>query len=192
MLVDALHLSQRLSSAYVDLPSLVPFFQADAEALPFDDNSFHLYTIAFGLRNVTDVSLLLCLDKGAELRNVLRSRYIPVLVFTSHHVQAMAILGREHQKKLVYAAVEAVDCLDEWSGFHRKGYSAFAFTLAALFFMWPTCLEGKDTRATFSSSFFLKLCCAWLFENHVPMPTRITSNISEELRRLCQSFWAYF
>ncbi|CAM9138227.1 unnamed protein product [Ectocarpus fasciculatus] len=31
------------------------FVQADAEALPFADNSFHLYTIAFGLRNVTDV-----------------------------------------------------------------------------------------------------------------------------------------
>lgn len=30
--------------------------QADAEALPFEDDSFHLYTIAFGLRNVTDVS----------------------------------------------------------------------------------------------------------------------------------------
>lgn len=111
---------------------------------------------------------------------------------TSHHVKTKAVLGREHQKKLVYAAVEAVDGL-EWSGFHRKGYSAFAFTLAALFFMWPTCLEGKDTRATFSSSFFLKLCCAWLFENHVPMPTRITSNISEEFRRWCQSFLvAYF
>jgi len=32
------------------------FSQADAEALPFEDESFHLYTIAFGLRNVTDVS----------------------------------------------------------------------------------------------------------------------------------------
>ncbi|CAN0098710.1 unnamed protein product [Pylaiella littoralis] len=31
------------------------FVQADAEALPFQDDSFHLYTIAFGLRNVTDV-----------------------------------------------------------------------------------------------------------------------------------------
>lgn len=30
--------------------------KADAEALPFEDNTFHLYTIAFGLRNVTDVS----------------------------------------------------------------------------------------------------------------------------------------
>ncbi|CAM9344553.1 unnamed protein product [Ectocarpus sp. 12 AP-2014] len=31
------------------------FVQADAEALPFEDNSFHLYTIAFGLRNVTEI-----------------------------------------------------------------------------------------------------------------------------------------
>lgn len=30
--------------------------KADAEALPFEDNTFHLYTIAFGLRNVTNVS----------------------------------------------------------------------------------------------------------------------------------------
>eukprot|EP00752_Nemacystus_decipiens_P005583 g5052.t1 len=34
---------------------MMQFVQADAEALPFEDNSFHLYTIAFGLRNVTDV-----------------------------------------------------------------------------------------------------------------------------------------
>lgn len=32
--------------------------QADAEALPFEDESFHLYTIAFGLRNVTDVRIV--------------------------------------------------------------------------------------------------------------------------------------
>lgn len=37
-------------------------FQADAEALPFEDESFHLYTIAFGLRNVTDVSDALARD----------------------------------------------------------------------------------------------------------------------------------
>lgn len=39
------------------IPAFVSLaFQADAESLPFEDNSFHLYTIAFGLRNVTDVS----------------------------------------------------------------------------------------------------------------------------------------
>jgi len=32
----------------------VKFVQANAEALPFPDNSFHAVTISFGLRNVTD------------------------------------------------------------------------------------------------------------------------------------------
>jgi demethylmenaquinone methyltransferase/2-methoxy-6-polyprenyl-1,4-benzoquinol methylase len=32
----------------------VAFFQANAEALPFRDDSFHCITIGFGLRNVTD------------------------------------------------------------------------------------------------------------------------------------------
>ena len=32
----------------------VEFLEANAEELPFDDNSFHCVTIAFGLRNVTD------------------------------------------------------------------------------------------------------------------------------------------
>ena len=31
------------------------FVEGDAEKLPFDDNSFDAYTIAFGLRNVTDI-----------------------------------------------------------------------------------------------------------------------------------------
>jgi demethylmenaquinone methyltransferase/2-methoxy-6-polyprenyl-1,4-benzoquinol methylase len=34
----------------------VEYVQADAEALPFADNSFDCITIAFGLRNVTDRS----------------------------------------------------------------------------------------------------------------------------------------
>lgn len=38
--------------------------QADAEALPFEDNSIDCITIAFGLRNVT--------DKGMALRSMLR------------------------------------------------------------------------------------------------------------------------
>mmetsp|Transcript_6947 Transcript_6947/g.12795 ORF Transcript_6947/g.12795 Transcript_6947/m.12795 type:complete len:324 (+) Transcript_6947:13-984(+) len=33
----------------------VEFVEGDAEALPFEDNSFDVYTIAFGLRNVTDI-----------------------------------------------------------------------------------------------------------------------------------------
>ena len=37
------------------LPSL-RFQEADCEALPFEDSSFDSYTIAFGIRNVTDVN----------------------------------------------------------------------------------------------------------------------------------------
>ena len=42
----------------------VRYVQADAEELPFDDNSFDIITIAFGLRNVT--------DKDKALRSMLR------------------------------------------------------------------------------------------------------------------------
>ncbi|MFD2631521.1 bifunctional demethylmenaquinone methyltransferase/2-methoxy-6-polyprenyl-1,4-benzoquinol methylase UbiE [Idiomarina piscisalsi] len=42
----------------------VRYVQADAEELPFDDNTFDVITIAFGLRNVT--------DKGKALSSMLR------------------------------------------------------------------------------------------------------------------------
>lgn len=42
----------------------ISYAQANAEALPFDDNSFDCITIAFGLRNVT--------DKSAALRSMYR------------------------------------------------------------------------------------------------------------------------
>ena len=38
----------------------IEFVQADAQFLPFPDNSFDCVTIAFGLRNVTDINLALC------------------------------------------------------------------------------------------------------------------------------------
>ncbi len=43
---------------------VVDYAQVNAEMLPFDDNSFNLITIAFGLRNVT--------NKEAALRSMLR------------------------------------------------------------------------------------------------------------------------
>lgn len=42
----------------------IRYVQADAEQLPFEDNSFDIITIAFGLRNVT--------DKAAALRSMFR------------------------------------------------------------------------------------------------------------------------
>ncbi|KAG5187747.1 hypothetical protein JKP88DRAFT_271767 [Tribonema minus] len=47
--------------------SALEFRVADAEALPFEDGAYDAYTIAFGLRNVTDVPRAL-----AEARRVLR------------------------------------------------------------------------------------------------------------------------
>ena len=45
-------------SALLDSQAL-QFLQGNAQELQFEDNSFDLYTIAFGLRNVTDVDLAL-------------------------------------------------------------------------------------------------------------------------------------
>lgn len=47
-----------------NLVSNIEYVQANAECLPFDDNSFDLVTMAFGLRNVT--------DKQAALNSIYR------------------------------------------------------------------------------------------------------------------------
>ena len=47
-----------------DVPTPAGFVQADAQFLPFPDDSFDCVTIAFGLRNVT--------DKDLALRSILR------------------------------------------------------------------------------------------------------------------------
>ncbi|MEZ6106935.1 MAG: bifunctional demethylmenaquinone methyltransferase/2-methoxy-6-polyprenyl-1,4-benzoquinol methylase UbiE [Pirellulaceae bacterium] len=56
----------------------VRFLQADAQALPFPDNSFSLITVAFGLRNVADT------DQGLrEMARVCRpGGHMAVLEFT--------------------------------------------------------------------------------------------------------------
>jgi ubiquinone/menaquinone biosynthesis C-methylase UbiE len=53
------------------------FHEGNAECFPFDDNSFDLYTISFGLRNVTDTSKALrdahrVLKKGGRFMHVSR------------------------------------------------------------------------------------------------------------------------
>ena len=62
----------------------VSFAQANAEQLPFPDNSFDLVTIAFGLRNVTDKQQALhamhrVLRPGGRLLVLEFSRPVPVL-----------------------------------------------------------------------------------------------------------------
>ncbi|CAJ1910178.1 unnamed protein product [Cylindrotheca closterium] len=49
---------ERFGSDLIDTSKALSFVEGNAQSLDFEDNSFDLYTIAFGLRNVTDV------DKG--------------------------------------------------------------------------------------------------------------------------------
>jgi ubiquinone/menaquinone biosynthesis methyltransferase len=57
----------RYGSALLDETKAISFVEGNAQSLDFDDNSFDLYTIAFGLRNVTDVDMAL-----REARRVLK------------------------------------------------------------------------------------------------------------------------
>jgi ubiquinone/menaquinone biosynthesis C-methylase UbiE len=53
-------------------PAQANFVEANAEALPFDDESFDAYTIAFGIRNVPRIPLALKRSaSGAEARRAL-------------------------------------------------------------------------------------------------------------------------
>mmetsp|Transcript_19756 Transcript_19756/g.26253 ORF Transcript_19756/g.26253 Transcript_19756/m.26253 type:complete len:160 (-) Transcript_19756:190-669(-) len=50
---------ERFGSDIIDSSRSLSFRQGNAQCLPFDDGTFDLYTIAFGLRNVTDVDAAL-------------------------------------------------------------------------------------------------------------------------------------
>ena len=49
----------RFGNAILDQSRALEFVQGNAQDLHFEDNTFDLYTIAFGLRNVTDVDAAL-------------------------------------------------------------------------------------------------------------------------------------
>jgi ubiquinone/menaquinone biosynthesis methyltransferase len=50
---------ERYGNAVIDQSRALTFQEGNAQYLPFEDNSFDVYTIAFGLRNVTDVDMAL-------------------------------------------------------------------------------------------------------------------------------------
>ncbi|XP_063924041.1 2-methoxy-6-polyprenyl-1,4-benzoquinol methylase, mitochondrial [Zophobas morio] len=52
---DMLDVGKSRSKALGHDPALISWQQADAENLPFKDNSFNAYTIAFGMRNCTRI-----------------------------------------------------------------------------------------------------------------------------------------
>ena len=50
---------ERYGNSVLDGSQAITFQEGNAQQLPFDDNTFDIYTIAFGLRNVTDVDMAL-------------------------------------------------------------------------------------------------------------------------------------
>ncbi len=61
------------------LDDLITLRVADAEKIPFSDNSFHAITVAFGVRNYGDLRLGL-----AEMRRVLRPGGVMMILEFSH------------------------------------------------------------------------------------------------------------
>lgn len=49
-----------LNSAYLAFITGLSWVLGNAEELPFDDDKFDVYTIAFGIRNVTRIDLVSC------------------------------------------------------------------------------------------------------------------------------------
>lgn len=61
------------------LDALITLRQADAEKIPFSDNSFHAVTVAFGVRNYENLALGL-----SEMKRVLRPGGILMILEFSH------------------------------------------------------------------------------------------------------------
>lgn len=94
----------------------VTYSQANAEALPFDDNSFHCVTMAFGLRNVTDkdkalASIFRVLKPGGRLLVLEFSK--PVLPLLSKAYDAYSFTALPMMGKLVANDAESYRYLAE-------------------------------------------------------------------------------
>ena len=99
----------------------VEYVQANAEALPFPDNTFDCITISFGLRNVTDKdkalrSMYRVLKPGGRLLSVLEYKLKKVLLPCA---AAYWLTGRERRRQLPlsgrihpYASRSADACQD--------------------------------------------------------------------------------
>jgi len=94
----------------------VTYSLANAEALPFDDNSFHCVTMAFGLRNVTDkdkalASIFRVLKPGGRLLVLEFSK--PVLPLLSKAYDAYSFTALPMMGKLVANDAESYRYLAE-------------------------------------------------------------------------------
>lgn len=136
-------------------PSKVQFVEANAETLPFEDESFDAYTIAFGIRNVPRIGLalseahrvlkpggrLLCLEFStvdlpglARVYRVFSDRVIPSL--------GKVVTGDAQPYQYLIESIRnfpdpaAFTQMIEQAGFRRVTHTAYSGNIAALHSGW--------------------------------------------------------
>jgi demethylmenaquinone methyltransferase/2-methoxy-6-polyprenyl-1,4-benzoquinol methylase len=136
-------------------PGQATFFEANAEALPFADESFDAYTIAFGIRNVPRIEVALkeayrVLKRGGRFLCLEFSRAdLPVLdeVYRLYSDRVIPSMGgvvtgdREPYQYLVesirkFPGPAEFSAMIARAGFKRVDHTAFSGNIAALHGAW--------------------------------------------------------
>ena len=136
-------------------PDQVKFVEANAEALPFADNSFDAYTIAFGIRNVPRIELALSeahrvLKRGGKFFCLEFSQVdVPGFdavykLFSDKVIPPMGkwVTGDAQPYQYLVESIRKFPPPDRFSqmigaaGFKRVGFTAFTGNVAALHTAW--------------------------------------------------------
>jgi demethylmenaquinone methyltransferase/2-methoxy-6-polyprenyl-1,4-benzoquinol methylase len=136
-------------------PAQASFVEANAEELPFEDNSFDAYTIAFGIRNVPRIQQAL----GEAHRVLKRGGRILVLEFSQVDVPGLGSFYKAFSDRVIppmgklvtgdaqpyqylvesirkFPTPEAFTGMLTTAGFKRAKHTAFSGNIAALFSGW--------------------------------------------------------